>query len=193
MPESMQLDEGSLSLPAIINRNAVSRVLSIPLNSSEQESPGIFSRGPEATYRRVGCGGYSRLDGEKAAHKTRHQVRTVEVPGANHICGNSSRAKKILIRAQIGKDNSNACSRACILLLLSSSDSAQTVVRSSANTPFNFWRKGRSFRRKTICSIPGFRFDLKPWQRVKVKCSHFARLVCGPGGGERKVAVRSPR
>src|ERR1035438_538091 len=38
------------------------------------------------------------------------------------------------------------------------------------------------------------RFDLNPWQRVKVKRSHFARLVCGPGEeGERKVAVRSSR
>src|ERR1700693_3393472 len=38
------------------------------------------------------------------------------------------------------------------------------------------------------------RFDLNPWQRVKVRRSHFARLVCGSGEeGERKVAVCSSR
>src|SRR6202795_2072873 len=37
VPESMQLGEVSLSLPAIINRNGVARVLSIPLNSSERK------------------------------------------------------------------------------------------------------------------------------------------------------------
>jgi hypothetical protein len=35
-----------------------------------------------------------------------------------------------------------AASLACILLLLSGSDSAQTVVRSSANVPFDFWAEG---------------------------------------------------
>jgi Methyladenine glycosylase len=34
---------------------------------------------------------------------------------------------------------------ACILLLLSGSDSAQTVVRSSASVPFDFWAEGQKF------------------------------------------------
>jgi len=38
VPESMQLGEVSLSLPAILNRNGVARVLSVPLNSSERKS-----------------------------------------------------------------------------------------------------------------------------------------------------------
>ena len=38
-----------------------------------------------------------------------------------------------------------AASLACILLLLSGSDSAQTVVRSSANVPFDFWAEGQKF------------------------------------------------
>jgi len=117
----------------------------IPLNSSERKSAGIFTRDPEAIHRRVGGGGYSPLDGEKATHETRYQVRTVEVLGPNHVCGKFSRAKKILIRAQIGKENSNACSLASILLLLSSSDRAQTVVRSSANTPYDFWAEEQTF------------------------------------------------
>ena len=36
VPESMQLGEVSLSLPAIINRDGIARVLSIPLNPSER-------------------------------------------------------------------------------------------------------------------------------------------------------------
>jgi L-lactate dehydrogenase len=36
--ESMQLGEVSLSLPAIIHRNGVARLLSIPLNSGERKS-----------------------------------------------------------------------------------------------------------------------------------------------------------
>ena len=36
VPESMQLGEVSLSLPAIINWDGVARVLSIPLNASER-------------------------------------------------------------------------------------------------------------------------------------------------------------
>ena len=35
VPESMQLGEVSLSLPAIINRDGVARVLEVPLNDSE--------------------------------------------------------------------------------------------------------------------------------------------------------------
>lgn len=38
VPESMQLGEVSLSLPAIINRDGVARVLSIPLNASERRA-----------------------------------------------------------------------------------------------------------------------------------------------------------
>jgi L-lactate dehydrogenase len=37
-PESMQLGEVSLSLPAIINRDGVARVLSIPLNGAERKA-----------------------------------------------------------------------------------------------------------------------------------------------------------
>ena len=36
-----------------------------------------------------------------------------------------------------------AASLACILLLLSGTDSAQTVVRSSASLPFDFWAEGQ--------------------------------------------------
>jgi L-lactate dehydrogenase len=36
VPESMQLGEVSLSLPALINRDGIARVLSIPLNASER-------------------------------------------------------------------------------------------------------------------------------------------------------------
>jgi L-lactate dehydrogenase len=38
VPQSMQLGEVSLSLPAIINRDGVARVLPIPLNSNERKS-----------------------------------------------------------------------------------------------------------------------------------------------------------
>jgi L-lactate dehydrogenase len=38
VPESMQLGEVSLSLPAIINRDGIARVLSIPLNASERKA-----------------------------------------------------------------------------------------------------------------------------------------------------------
>ena len=38
VPESMQLGEVSLSMPAIINRDGVARVLSIPLNASERRA-----------------------------------------------------------------------------------------------------------------------------------------------------------
>jgi len=38
VPESMQLGKVSLSLPAVINRNGIARVLSIPLSSSERRA-----------------------------------------------------------------------------------------------------------------------------------------------------------
>jgi L-lactate dehydrogenase len=38
VPESMQLGEVSLSLPAIINRDGIARVLAIPLNASERSA-----------------------------------------------------------------------------------------------------------------------------------------------------------
>ena len=38
VPESMQLGEVSLSLPAIVNRDGIARVLSIPLNGSERSA-----------------------------------------------------------------------------------------------------------------------------------------------------------
>ena len=38
VPESMQLGEVSLSLPAVINRDGIARVLSIPLNASERNA-----------------------------------------------------------------------------------------------------------------------------------------------------------
>ena len=38
VPESMQLGEVSLSMPAIINRDGVARVLSIPLNACERRA-----------------------------------------------------------------------------------------------------------------------------------------------------------
>jgi L-lactate dehydrogenase len=38
LPESMELGEVSLSLPAIINRDGIARVLSIPLNESERKA-----------------------------------------------------------------------------------------------------------------------------------------------------------
>jgi L-lactate dehydrogenase len=38
VPESMQLGEVSLSLPAIINRDGIARVLSIPLDASERRA-----------------------------------------------------------------------------------------------------------------------------------------------------------
>lgn len=37
VPESMNLGEVALSLPAIVNRNGISRVLSVPLNSAERD------------------------------------------------------------------------------------------------------------------------------------------------------------
>lgn len=38
VPESMELDDVSLSLPSIVNRRGIARVLSVPLNSSERKA-----------------------------------------------------------------------------------------------------------------------------------------------------------
>jgi L-lactate dehydrogenase len=39
VPESLQLGAVALSLPAVVNRNGVARVVSISLSPSEQEPP----------------------------------------------------------------------------------------------------------------------------------------------------------
>jgi L-lactate dehydrogenase len=38
VPESMELGQVALSLPAIVNRNGVASVLSVPLNATERKA-----------------------------------------------------------------------------------------------------------------------------------------------------------
>jgi hypothetical protein len=93
VPESVQSGE-SVSVPSRHCQSERGRSRSVePTQLQRTKIPGIVSRDPEAIHRRVGDGGYSRLDGEKVTHETRYQVRTVEVLGANQYA-DFSRAKR---------------------------------------------------------------------------------------------------